>query len=138
MATPAPTPVAAPPPLITPPPIIQLRHTEKFVPSSNPDYPYKLEITIQTNVVIEEFSAAILVKGGEIDPDPDALSYAPSTRGMTAVSYHSAVTRTPDSAVNNVALIDMVSPPFTPEANLIVDILSKSPISVVKIVQTKW
>jgi len=114
-------PIAARP--VEPPPEIptieNTRIVQRNAPSDDPQFPYGLQVIIQSNIVIQPVAIAL-----ECDGNVGKVNFF--IAGQTV--YMGIQTR----INNNIATLRFNYPSLTPESSLVITLLSKSRIRVVK------
>jgi hypothetical protein len=104
------------------PTIENTRLVQRNFPSSDPQFPYGLQVIIQSNIVIQPVAFAL-----ECDGEVGKVSFFIAGQAV----YMNVQTGIADSN-KNVAIIRFSFPPLTPENPMVVTLLSKTQVKVVK------
>lgn len=108
------------PPDLPPPVVSEIRFTERRTDSPKKEFPYALQVIIQTNVTIQPTAFKI-----ECDNE--------IAEGSFFVSGQSALMNVRWGTDHNVFFFSFGYPPFMPESSVVATLLSKSPIRVKRI-----
>jgi hypothetical protein len=117
-------PPSAPPPQVSQPPIVEhTRWTTRRAPSGDPNYPYGLQIIIQSDITIDPVSFAIKCNG-------EVHSVASFITGQGA---YMNVYNGPSDQDKSIAIVHFTLPVLKPETPLVVTITSKDDIQVLAV-----
>jgi hypothetical protein len=107
-----------------PPALVQkVTATQRRVPSPDPNLPYGLQVVIQTNVTIQPVGLAFQCTGEVGKVDFFVVGSGVSMNVTTGIG----------GSNNSVAFVKFSFPPVTPEAPLVVTLLSKTDIRVTEV-----
>ena len=109
-------------PAPTVPTIENTRLVQKSVPSNDPQFPFGLQVIIQSNIVIQPVALAL-----ECDGEIGKVSFFIGGQGV----YMNVQTGIA-GANKNVAVVRFSFPSLTPESPMVVTLLSKTQVKVVK------
>jgi hypothetical protein len=109
-------------------PVSPLILTQKLVGPKSKDYPYALEITIQTDHEISNVSIAIIFARGELDPAHSFVSAGIAVGPSMTMGEHASFGKTKATG-QPVMLVQFTSnPPLDPSHPLLVTVQSKTDI----------
>lgn len=110
-----------PQPRPSPPPVVRhIRYTERRTPSDKPQFPYALQVIVQTDVSIQPVALEI-----ECEDEVNDLSFF-----VASQSVYFTVSQGFGGPKHNVAFLRFTFPPLTPESPLVVTLFSKKDIRV--------
>lgn len=116
--------IAATPPPITVPTIENTRLVQRPTMSDKPEFPYGLQVIIQSSIAIQPISIAL-----ECDGEIGDFNFF--IAGQSMLMHVSKVIN------KNVASLKIGFPPLTPESPLIITLYSKNQIRVIKASQPR-
>lgn len=108
------------PPQSAAPTVEHTRFTWRVVPSDKPEFPYALQVIIQSDVTIEPVSFAVECTG----PVEEVRSF------IAGQGAYFNVFNVPSEQNKNVGIVHFTFPPLKPETPLVVTLLSKQDIRV--------
>jgi hypothetical protein len=104
-----------------PPPIVEhIKYIQRRAPSNKPEFPYGLQIIVQTDITLQPVALAI-----ECDGEINEFGFFMGGQ-MVYMSVYKGII----GSKNNIAILKFAFPPVTPETPLVITILSKTDVRV--------